>query len=115
MLGFADSAQPTFRKMRRGTTMSIANQKITPFLWFDTQAEAAVNFYVNVFPNSRITNTLRNGDAGPGPKGSVLTIGFDLEGQSFVALNGGPNFKLSPAVSFVVNCRNQEEVDYYWE
>jgi predicted 3-demethylubiquinone-9 3-methyltransferase (glyoxalase superfamily) len=90
-------------------------QKIAPFLWFDTQAEEAANFYVGVFRNSRITKVLRNGDAGPGPKGSVLTISFELEGQPFVALNGGPNHLFSPAVSFVVNCQTQEEVDYYWD
>ncbi len=89
--------------------------KITPFLWFDSLAEEAANFYVGVFRNSRITSTLRNGDAGPGPKGSVLTIGFELEGHPFVALNGGPNYKFNPAVSFVVNCQTQEEVDYYWD
>jgi predicted 3-demethylubiquinone-9 3-methyltransferase (glyoxalase superfamily) len=90
-------------------------QKITPFLWFDTQAEEAANFYVSVFDNSKALSLLRCGEAGPGPKGSVLTVEFELEGQKFTALNGGPNFKFTEAVSFVVNCTTQEEVDYFWE
>ena len=90
-------------------------QKITPFLWYDTQAEEAANFYVSIFKNSKILGLTRNGDAAPGPKGSVLVAEFELEGQKFVALNGGPNFKFTEAVSFVVNCTSQEEVDYYWE
>jgi predicted 3-demethylubiquinone-9 3-methyltransferase (glyoxalase superfamily) len=90
-------------------------QKITTFLWFDTNAEEAVNFYVSVFKNSKILNTLRCGDAGPGPKGSVLTIEFQLDGQEFTALNGGPQFKFTEAISQVVHCDTQEEVDYFWE
>jgi predicted 3-demethylubiquinone-9 3-methyltransferase (glyoxalase superfamily) len=90
-------------------------QKITPFLWFDTQAEEAANFYLSVFDNSKILSLLRCGEAGPGPKGSVLTVEFELEGQKFTALNGGPNFKFTEAVSFVVTCTTQEEVDYFWE
>lgn len=90
-------------------------QKITPFLWFDTQAEEAANFYVSVFENSKILSLLRCGEAGPGPKGSVLTVEFELEGQKFTALNGGPNFDFTEAVSLVVNCTTQEEVDYFWE
>jgi predicted 3-demethylubiquinone-9 3-methyltransferase (glyoxalase superfamily) len=90
-------------------------QKITPFLWFDTQAEEAANFYVSVFDNSKVLSLLRCGEAGPGPKGSVLTVEFELEGQKFTALNGGPNFKFTEAVSFVVDCTTQEEVDYFWE
>ena len=90
-------------------------QKITPFLWFDHQAEEAANFYVSVFRGSRIPNVARYGDAGPGPKGSVMTIEFELAGQRFVALNGGPQFTFSPAISFVVNCETQEEVDALWE
>ena len=90
-------------------------QKITPFLWFDHQAEEAANFYVSVFRGSRIPNVAREGDAGPGPKGSVMTIEFELAGQRFVALNGGPQFTFSPAISFVVNCETQEEVDALWE
>src|SRR5215469_5545047 len=89
-------------------------QKIRPFLWFDGQAEEAANFYVSVFKNSKITNVMRNGDQGPGPKGSVLVIGFEIEGVGFSALNGGPNFKIDEAISFVVHCESQQEVDYYW-
>ena len=90
-------------------------QKITPFLWFDHQAEEAANFHVSVVRGSRILNVARYGDAGPGPKGSVMTIEFELAGQRFVALNGGPQFTFSPAISFVVNCETQEEVDALWE
>lgn len=90
-------------------------QKITPFLWFDHQAEEAANFHVSVFRGSRILNVARYGDAGPGPKGSVMTIEFELAGQRFVALNGDPQFTFSPAISFVVNCEMQEEVDALWE
>jgi len=89
-------------------------QKITPFLWFDNQAEEAINFYASVFKNSEIGSIVRNGEAGPGPKGSVLTMSFQLEGQEFIALNGGPHFKFNEAVSFVVNCETQEEVDFFW-
>jgi len=90
-------------------------QRITPFLWFDNQAEDAVNFYVSIFKNSKIGKVSRYGDAGPGPKGTVLTVSFELQGQQFIALNGGPKFKFSPAVSFVVNCETQQEIDAYWE
>ena len=90
-------------------------QKITPFLWYDGQAEEAVNFYVSIFKNSRIVSMARYGDAGPGPKGSVMTAAFQLEGQDFVALNGGPQYKFTPAISFVVSCETQEEVDELWE
>jgi predicted 3-demethylubiquinone-9 3-methyltransferase (glyoxalase superfamily) len=90
-------------------------QKITTFLWFDNNAEEAVNFYVSVFKNSRILETTRYTDAGPGPKGSVMTVGFELDGQQFTALNGGPHFKFTEAISLVVHCQSQEEVDYYWE
>ena len=90
-------------------------QKITTFLWFDSNAEEAVNFYVSIFKNSRVLKTVRNGDAGPGPKGSPLTIGFELDGQEFTALNGGPQFKFNEAISQVVHCDTQEEVDYFWE
>jgi predicted 3-demethylubiquinone-9 3-methyltransferase (glyoxalase superfamily) len=89
--------------------------KITPFLWFDDQAEEAVNFYVSIFKNSRVLGVTRYGDSGPGPKGSVMTAAFELEGQEFTALNGGPHFKFTEAVSFVVNCETQEEVHYFWE
>jgi predicted 3-demethylubiquinone-9 3-methyltransferase (glyoxalase superfamily) len=90
-------------------------QKITPFLWFDSQAEEAANYYVSVFRNSRIRRTARYGDAGPGPKGSVMTVEFELDGNEFVALNGGPHYTITPAVSFVVNCKDQADVDYYWD
>jgi len=90
-------------------------QKITPFLWFDNQAEEAANYYVSVFRNSKITRTARYGDAGPGPKGSVMTVEFELDGNQFIALNGGPHYQITPAVSFVVNCKDQADVDYYWD
>ena len=90
-------------------------QKITPFLWFDGQAEEAANFYISVFPNSKIRRVMLVGDAGPGPKGSVLTVEFELDGQPFTALNGGPQYKFNEAVSFVIDCGSQDEVDRYWE
>jgi predicted 3-demethylubiquinone-9 3-methyltransferase (glyoxalase superfamily) len=90
-------------------------QKITPFLWFDGKAEEAMNFYVSIFKNSRVLSVSRYGDAGPGPKGSVMTATFQLEGQEFVALNGGPEYKFTPAISFYVNCETQKEVDDLWE
>ncbi len=90
-------------------------QKISPFLWFDTQAEEAANFYVAIFKNAKITKIARYGGAGPGPQGSAMTVGFELEGQSFTALNGGPLFKFNEAISFVVDCGTQEEVDHYWD
>jgi predicted 3-demethylubiquinone-9 3-methyltransferase (glyoxalase superfamily) len=89
--------------------------KITPFLWFDNQAEEAANFYVSIFPNSKIKVVNRYGEAGPGPKGSVMTVGLELDGQEFTALNGGPAFKINEAVSFVIHCRDQADVDHYWE
>lgn len=90
-------------------------QKITPFLWFDGQAEEAANYYVSIFKDSRIKNIVRHGDAGPGPKGTVLTVDLEIEGQRFTALNGGPQFKFNESVSFVVHCKTQAEVDYYWD
>lgn len=90
-------------------------QKITPFLWFDGNAEEAMNFYTSIFKNSKIGSVTRYGDAGPGPKGSVMSATFQLEGQEFMALNGGPAFTFSPAISFFVNCETQEEVDAFWE
>ena len=90
-------------------------QKITAFLWFDSEAEAAAKFYVAIFKNSKVVNVSRYGEAGPGPKGSVMTVEFELEGQTFVALNGGPQFEFNESVSFVVNCDTQDEVDYFWE
>jgi predicted 3-demethylubiquinone-9 3-methyltransferase (glyoxalase superfamily) len=94
--------------------MSI-KQRITPFLWFDGQAEEAANFYVSIFPNSKIGSTSRYGEAGPGPKGSVMTVAFNLDGLSFTALNGGPMFKFTEAISLVVHCETQAEVDHYWD
>ena len=90
-------------------------QKITPFLWFDDQAEAAMQHYVSIFRDSKVLGVTRYGDAGPGPKGSVMIAAFELEGQRFAALNGGPHFKFTEAVSFVVNCKTQEEVDHFWD
>lgn len=90
-------------------------QKITPFLWFDHQAEQAAEFYTSVFPDSRIVKVARYSEAGPGPAGSAMTVEFQLQGQTFVALNGGPHFTFTEAISFVVNCESQEEVDAYWE
>jgi predicted 3-demethylubiquinone-9 3-methyltransferase (glyoxalase superfamily) len=89
-------------------------QKITPFLWFDNQAEEAVGLYVSIFKNSRIDSITRYGPDGPGPEGSVMTIAFQLDGQDFVALNGGPVFAFTPAISFYVSCRSQDEVDDLW-
>jgi predicted 3-demethylubiquinone-9 3-methyltransferase (glyoxalase superfamily) len=90
-------------------------QKITPFLWFDNNAEEAANFYVSIFKNSKVLSVSRYGDAGPGPKGTVMVAEFQIEGQEFVALNGGPRFKFDEAISFVVNCETQDEVEYFWE
>jgi predicted 3-demethylubiquinone-9 3-methyltransferase (glyoxalase superfamily) len=89
--------------------------KIHPFLWFDTQAEEAMNFYTSVFKNSKQGKVVRNGDTGPGPKGSVMVASFELDGVPFTALNGGPMFKFTEAVSFVVDCKDQQEVDHFWE
>jgi predicted 3-demethylubiquinone-9 3-methyltransferase (glyoxalase superfamily) len=88
--------------------------RITPFLWFDQNAEEAVDFYLTVFPNSRILDQLRTPDDSQGPIGKILTIAFELDGQQFTALNGGPNFKFTEAISFVVRCDNQQEIDDYW-
>jgi len=90
-------------------------QKITPFLWFDGQAEEAANFYTSIFKNSKILNIARYGEAGPGAKGTVMMATFQLEGQEFMALNGGPHFTFSPAVSLRVNCKTQKEIDNLWE
>jgi len=89
-------------------------QKIRPFLWFDGQAEEAANFYVAIFENSKVTEIRRYGEAGPGAKGSVMSASFQLEGQEFIALNGGPQFTFSPAISFFVTCETQDEVDELW-
>jgi predicted 3-demethylubiquinone-9 3-methyltransferase (glyoxalase superfamily) len=90
-------------------------QRITPFLWFDNQAEEAANYYCSIFKNSKLGQVVRYGDSGPGPKGSVMIVTFQLDGQDFTALNGGPRFKFTEAISLVVNCDTQEEIDYYWE
>jgi predicted 3-demethylubiquinone-9 3-methyltransferase (glyoxalase superfamily) len=90
-------------------------QKIVPFLWFDGKAEEAMNFYVSIFENAKVISVNRYGEAGPGPKGTVMSATFELEGQRFIALNGGPQFSFSPAISFFVNCETQEEVDELWE
>jgi predicted 3-demethylubiquinone-9 3-methyltransferase (glyoxalase superfamily) len=89
-------------------------KKITPWLWFDTQAEEAATFYTSVFKNSKILSVDRYGDAGPGEAGSVMTVAFELDGQEFVGLNGGPHFTFNEAVSFLVSCDSQDEVDEYW-
>ena len=90
-------------------------QRITPFLWFDNNAEEAMNFYVSIFKNSRAGRVTRYGDAGPGPAGTAMTVEFELDGQPFVGLNGGPHFKFTEAVSFTVRCDTQEELDYFWD
>jgi len=89
-------------------------QKITPFLWFDGDAEEAVSFYTSIFKRSKVGSMTRYGDAGPGPKGTVMSATFQLEGQDFMALNGGPMYEFSPAISFFVNCEAQAEVDELW-
>ena len=90
-------------------------QKITPFLWFNNEAEEAAQFYTSVFKNSKLGDISRYGEEGPGPKGTVMVATFQIEGQAFMALNGGPQFKFTPAVSFVVSCDTQEEIDELWE
>ena len=90
-------------------------QKITPCLWFDNNAEEAVNFYISIFKKSKVLSVTRFGEAGPGPAGTVLTVAFQLEGQEFVALNGGPHFKFTEAISLSVDCNTQEEIDEMWE
>jgi predicted 3-demethylubiquinone-9 3-methyltransferase (glyoxalase superfamily) len=94
-------------------------QKITPFLWFNTEAEEAANFYTSIFKNSKILHVVRYSESGSGaagmPKGSVMTVAFQIEGQNFTAINGGPVFKFTEAISFAVNCSDQKEIDYYWE
>ena len=95
--------------------MATRMQKITPFLWFDDKAEEAMNFYVSIFKNSKRGRVSRYGEAGPGPKGTVMVATFQLEGQEFQALNGGPQYKFTPAISLFVNCDTQQEVDALWE
>jgi predicted 3-demethylubiquinone-9 3-methyltransferase (glyoxalase superfamily) len=90
-------------------------QKITPFLWFNSNAEDAANFYVSIFKNAKVGRVTRYGDAGPGPKGTAMSVTFVLDGQEFYALNGGPKYSFTPAISLFVNCKTQEEVDDLWE
>lgn len=90
-------------------------QKITPFLWFNDNAEEAVNYYMTVFKNSKITHISRYGEAGPGKPGSVMVVAFELDGMEFTAINGGPHYQMNGAISFVVDCKDQAEVDYYWD
>lgn len=90
-------------------------QKITPFLWFDNQAEEAMNFYISVFKNSKVISITPYEEEEPGVKETAMTAKFQIEGQEFIALNGGPEFTFSPAISFIINCENQEEIDYYWD
>ena len=118
----ADSTEVARRLERAGAAIDPENimegnvmQKITPFLWFDGKAEEAMNFYTSIFKNAKVGSVTRYGEAGPGPKGTVMSATFELEGQEFYALNGGPQFKFSPAVSFFVKCTTQDEVDMYWE
>ena len=89
-------------------------QKIVPNLWFDDQAEEAAKYYTSIFKNSRITNTMYYTEAGPRPAGTVLTVAFELDGQEFIAINGGPHFKFTPAISLMVNCKDQAELDELW-
>jgi predicted 3-demethylubiquinone-9 3-methyltransferase (glyoxalase superfamily) len=97
-----------------GTILS-SSQKITPFLWFNDQAEDAMNFYTSIFKNSKIESVRRYGRSGPGKEGTVMTCSFILDGQRFMVLNGGPHFTFNPAISFFVDCDTQEEIDYYWQ
>jgi predicted 3-demethylubiquinone-9 3-methyltransferase (glyoxalase superfamily) len=101
--------------VKETSSREIYMQKITPFLWFDGKAEEAMNFYTSIFKNSKIVNIMRYGEAGPGAKGTVMSATFQLEEQEFIALNGGPQFTFSPAISFFVKCETQEEVDELWE
>ena len=96
-------------------SVSKRSQKITPFLWFDNNAEEAMKFYTSIFKNSKVGSVVRYGEAGPGPKGTVMTGTFQLEGQEFIVLNGGPLFKFTEAISFVVDCQSQGEVDHFWD
>jgi predicted 3-demethylubiquinone-9 3-methyltransferase (glyoxalase superfamily) len=112
------SAKPFPRHESQKTTMPANIQRITPFLWFDSQAEDAAGFYTMIFPNSRVVAMVRydrqSAKASGQPEGSVMTVGFQLDGQDFTALNGGPHFRINEAVSFVVNCETQQEIDHYW-
>ena len=105
----------TVRTCSRHNPEETRMQKIVPFLWFDGKAEEAMNFYVSIFKNSKVVRVTRYGDAGPGPKGTVMSATFELEGQEFYALNGGPQFTFTPAISLFVNCETQQEVDELWK
>jgi predicted 3-demethylubiquinone-9 3-methyltransferase (glyoxalase superfamily) len=94
--------------------MTNATQKITPFLWFDHQAEEAANFYVSIFENAKILSVSRYGEESPGEPGTVMTVSFELDGQEFIALNGGPEYTFTPAISFSIDCKTQQEVDHFW-
>jgi predicted 3-demethylubiquinone-9 3-methyltransferase (glyoxalase superfamily) len=96
-------------------TIKEQSQKITPFLWFNTNAEEAVKFYISIFKNSKITQVSHYGENAPMPKGTVMVVAFEMEGQKFLALNGGPQFTFTPAISFMVNCDTQDEIDHYWD
>jgi predicted 3-demethylubiquinone-9 3-methyltransferase (glyoxalase superfamily) len=109
---FNNQRRPT---MTTSASAQAAGQKIKPCLWFDNQAEEAVNLYCSIFKDSRVLRESRNGDAGPGPKGQILTMDFEIAGQQFLALNGGPMFKFTEAISLVVTCETQAEIDEYWE
>ena len=109
------STTQTGTAVSRDERTSPRTQKITTFLWFDNNAEEAANYYVSIFKNSKILNTVHYGEAGPGPKGTVMTVEFVLDGQEFTALNGGPLFKFNESVSLVIHCKTQDEVDYFWE
>jgi predicted 3-demethylubiquinone-9 3-methyltransferase (glyoxalase superfamily) len=100
--------------MERSTTMA-KKQKISTFLWFDSNAEEAATFYTSIFPDSRVTKVARWGKGGPAPEGSVMTVSFELAGQAYIAMNGGPHYKLTPAISLFVSCESQEEVDALWD
>jgi len=115
-IGRADGSQvrQTTRTAEPAKRLEKKAQKITPFLWFDGRAEEAANFYVSIFKNSRLGKVSRYGEDGPGPAGTVMVAPFELEGQDFLALNGGPQFKFTPAISFVVDCQTQQEVDELW-
>jgi predicted 3-demethylubiquinone-9 3-methyltransferase (glyoxalase superfamily) len=106
-----ENTKPKSRQSVKGDHM----QRITPFLWFDGKAEEAMSFYISIFKNSKVLSVSRYGEAGPGPKGTVMTAKFALNGQEFIALNGGPQFTFTEAISFVVSCETQQEVDELWE
>jgi len=105
----------TVTESGQATAGAEAAQKITTFLWFDTRAEEAANFYCSIFPNSRVGKVVSYPESAPGPPGSVMIVTFSLSGQEFTALNGGPNFKFTEAISLVINCETQKEIDHYWE